>query len=140
MTTWPETEMERVPIELTMAKNMVKRAAWIGPVIVALFWLLGGPLGAGSAALGLLVVIANFLIAGALLSYAIRISISMYHAAALVGFLLRLGLITGTMLLVVRFVEIDRIAFGIAAVVGYLTMVTMEAIAVVRNRERDAIG
>ena len=140
MTTWPETEMERIPIELTMAKNMVKRAAWIGPVIVALFWLLAGSLGARSAALGLLVVIANFLIAGALLSYAIRISISMYHAAALVGFLLRLGLITGTMLLVVRFVEIDRIAFGIAAVVGYLTMVTMEAIAVVRNRERDAIG
>jgi hypothetical protein len=134
------TESDRIPIELSMAKNMVKRAAWIGPVVIAFFWLLRGSLGAGSATIGLLVVIANFLIAGALLTYGIRISLTMYHAAALAGFLLRLGLITGTMLLVVRFVEIDRLAFGISAVVGYLTMVTMEAIAVMRNRERDAIG
>lgn len=134
------TEMSRTPIELSMARNMVKRAAWIGPALVGLFWLLRGSLGAGSAALGLVVVIANFLLAGALLSYSIRISLSMYHAAALVGFLLRLGLITGTMLLVVRFVEIDRLAFGVSTVVGYLTMIALEAIAVMRNRERDAIG
>jgi len=134
------TEMSRISVELSMARNMVKRAAWIGPAMVALFWLLRGSLGAGSAALGLIVVIANFLLAGALLSYSIRISLSMYHAAALLGFLLRLGLITGTMLAVVRFFEIDRLAFGISMVVGYLAMVTMEAIAVMRNRERDAIG
>ena len=89
------TETSRTPIELSMARNMVKRAAWIGPALVGLFWLLRGSLGAGSATLGLTVVIANFLLAGALLSYSIRISLSMYHAAALVGFLLRLGLIAG---------------------------------------------
>jgi hypothetical protein len=61
----------------------------------------------------------------------------MYHAAALVGFVLRMALIAGTMLLVVRFVEIDRVAFGISAVVCYLVLVTLEAIAVMRGRERN---
>jgi hypothetical protein len=41
------------------------------------------------------------------------------------------------MLLVVRFVEIDRVAFGISAVVCYLLLVTLEAVAVMRGRERN---
>jgi hypothetical protein len=82
-------------------------------------------------------VVANFLLAGAVLSWAIRVSLTMYHAAALIGFLLRLGLIAGSMLVVVQFVDLDRLSFGIAAVVSYLALLTMEALAVARGRERE---
>jgi len=64
------------------------------------------------------------------------VSLTMYHAAALVGFFLRMALIAGTMLLVVRFVEIDRYAFGITAVVSYVVLITLEAISIMRDRER----
>jgi hypothetical protein len=126
-----------VPIEAIIARNIAKRALLVGLPLVLLFWLLRGSEGAWAAALGVIVVVANFLLAGAVLSWAIRISLAMYHAAALVGFLLRLGLITGTMLMVVQFVEIDRLAFGISAVVSYLVLLSWEAVAMMRARERE---
>jgi hypothetical protein len=61
----------------------------------------------------------------------------MYHAAALFGFFLRLGLIMLTMYLVVSLVELDRMAFGIATVVTYMVLLALEAVAVARGRERD---
>jgi hypothetical protein len=93
--------------------------------------------GAVAAALGVAVVAANFLVAGAMLSAAIRVSLAMYHAAALFGFFLRLALMTATMLLIVRLVEIDRPAFGVSAVVAYVALLAWEAAAVSRGRERD---
>ncbi len=125
------------PIELVLARHMVGRAIWVGPAILLIFWLLRGPLGAASAGLGLAVVIVNFFLAGALLSFGMRISLGMYHAAALIGFFLRLGLITGTMLVVVRSIDIDRIAFGISTVAGYLVLLSLEAVAVARGHERE---
>ncbi|HEY7703985.1 MAG TPA: hypothetical protein VID03_04060 [Acidimicrobiia bacterium] len=125
------------PVETILAKHIAKRALYVGPVVVALAWALRGSDGAWAAALGVAVVVANFLLAGAVLSWAIRVSLTMYHAAALIGFLLRLGLIAGSMLVVVQFVDLDRLSFGIAAVVSYLALLTMEALAVARGRERE---
>jgi hypothetical protein len=82
-------------------------------------------------------VVANFLVSGALLSAAARISLSLYHAAALFGFLLRLVLITVVMLMVARVFDIDRMAFGVAAVVSYLVLLTLEAAAVARGGEKE---
>lgn len=124
-------------METILAKHIAKRALYVGPVVVALAWALRGSDGAWAAALGVAVVVANFLLAGAVLSWAIRVSLTMYHAAALIGFLLRLGLIAGSMLVVVQFVDLDRLSFGIAAVVSYLALLTMEALAVARGRERE---
>jgi hypothetical protein len=104
--------------------------------VVGLAWLLRGSKGALAGAIALAVVVANFWISGKLLSYAMRISLTMYHAAALVGFLLRMGLIAATMLIMVRFIEIDRFAFGISAVVCYIVLITIEAISVMRGKER----
>lgn len=120
-----------------MARHMIGRAVFLVLPVVVLGWLLAGSDGAIASILGLAVVVLNFYLAGKVLSLAIRHSLTMYHAAALVGFVLRMALIAGTMLLVVRFVEIDRVAFGISAVVCYLVLVTLEAIAVMRGRERN---
>jgi len=73
----------------------------------------------------------------AMLSVAARISLAAYHAAALLGFFLRLGLIALTMLVVARVTDIDRIALGITVVVAYLTLLGWEAVAVAKGRERE---
>lgn len=125
------------PVEAVLAKNTVRRVIYVGPAIVAVSWLLGGFEGAWASALGVVVVVVNFLVAGLILSVAIRISLGMYHAAALFGFFLRLGLIAATMLLIVNFVDLDRAAFGISAVVAYMVLLTLETISVARGREKE---
>jgi hypothetical protein len=106
-------------------------------VMIALFWLTSGWDGAWSAAIGVVVVVANFLLAGAVLSISARISLAAYHAAALIGFFLRLGLLTVTMLLIANYVPIDRLAFGITAVVTYLVLIAIEMVAVAKGKERE---
>ena len=126
-----------VGIETTLARHTVARAVYIGPPMIALFWLTRGWDGAWSAALGAVVVVANLLLAGAMLSISVRISLAAYHAAALLGFFLRLGLLTLTMLLVAEYAPIDRLSFGITAVVTYLVVVAAEAVAVAQGKEKD---
>lgn len=126
-----------VPVEAILARNMIARAIYFVIPVIGVAWLFRGIDGAIAATIGLVMVVVNFYLAGQVLSLAIRHSLTMYHAAALIGFVLRMALIAGTMLLVVRFVEIDRVAFGISAVVSYLLLVTLEAIAVMKGRERN---
>lgn len=126
-----------VPVEAILSRHTAARAVFVAPLLIALFALLGGGSGALAATLGVAVVVGNFLLAGALLSISARISLAVYHAAALFGFFLRLGLIMLTMLLVTRLIEVDRMAFGISAVVAYLTLIAWEAIAVSKGRERN---
>ena len=105
---------EPVAIESRLAWNTVSRAVYVGPILIAIFWITSGWTGAWSSALGVAIVVGNFLLAGAILSISARISLAAYHAAALLGFFLRLGLLTLTMLVIANLVPIDRLAFGIA--------------------------
>jgi hypothetical protein len=127
----------QTPVEAVLAKHTVRRAVYVAPIVIALFGLLRGVDGAVGATLGVAVVVGNFLLAGAILSIAIRVSLAMYHAAALFGFILRLGLLIGLMFLIVQFLDIDRVAFGISAVLAYIVLVALEFVAVGRGRERD---
>jgi hypothetical protein len=126
-----------VAIEAILARHTVARAVVVGPPLIVGFWLVRGGSGAAAAAIGVGLVVANLLAAGVLMSTAARLSLAMYHAAALLGFALRLGLITVTMLVVARLFDIDRIAFGLSAVVTYLVLVGWEATAVARGKERE---
>jgi predicted Na+-dependent transporter len=127
----------QTPVESILARHTVARVVYVGPVLVAIFAVIAGWTGAWSAALGVALVIANFLLAGAILSISARISLQAYHAAALIGFILRLGLFAGAAYLIAALVDVDRLAFGISAVTGYLTLLIIEAIAVSNGRERD---
>lgn len=126
-----------VAVESVIARHMVARAVWVAPPLIAVFALTRGWSGGWSAALGVAAVIGNFLLAGSILSISARISLAAYHAAALFGFFLRLGLLILTILLIARFVPIDRLAFGVSAVASYLMLLSWEAVAVSKGRERD---
>ena len=124
-------------IEMIMAKHTVKRAIYVAPVLMLIFGVFRGVEGALAAGVGVLIVVANFMLAGFLLSKSARISLSLYHAAALFGFFLRLGLIMLTMILIAQFIEIDKLAMGISAVVSYLVLLSWEALAVAKGAERE---
>lgn len=125
------------PVEAILARHTAARAVWVAPVLVAAFWLTRGVEGAVWAGAGVALVVGNFLLAGALLSVAARISLAFYHAAALFGFFLRLGLILTTMVVILRLTEPDRLAFGLAAVASYMVLLTWEAVRVARGKERE---
>ena len=125
------------PVEAIVARRAVRRAVVVGPVIVAVVWTLRGSGGAAAAAVGVAIVVAHFLLAGLILSRAATVSLKVYHAAALLGFVVRLGLITVSMFLIASVFEIDRPAMGIAAVVAYFTLLTWEAWALTRGSGRE---
>ena len=127
-----------VPVESRMARRTIARAVYVAPPILLLFGLLRGWDGAWAAALGVLIVVVNFWLFGAILSISSRISLQAYHAAALIGFFLRLGLLVGAVYIIAATVEVDRLAFGISAVVVYLILLVLEALAVSRPEGRES--
>lgn len=126
-----------IDVEAKLGRSIALRALVLGPVVVAVAWALRGADGALAAAIGVLVVVGNFVLSGAIMSRAARVSLSLYHAAALFGFFIRLGLIAVTMLIVAQVIEVDRPAMGIAAVVSYLVLLTAEAVAVSKGKKKE---
>lgn len=125
------------PVEAIIAGHIVRRGLVVAPLLVALFWVLRGPEGAVAAAIGVGIVVGNFWLGGWLLSSAAQVSTSLYHAAALFGFFVRLGLITGSMFAIGWMFDIDRISFGIAAVGSYGVLLLLETWAVLRGTRRE---
>ena len=128
---------DRRPIEAIIGTNMARRAIVVAPVLAVAFGLLRGWPGAVAALVGVAIVVVNFVLGGYILSYAAGVSLSLYHAAALVGFFVRLGLITLSMLLVAGMTDIDRLALGLSVVVSYLALLSWETVAIVNGAERD---
>jgi hypothetical protein len=124
-------------VETAVARDTVRRALVVGPLLVGTFAIAGGVDGAVASLIGVVIVVGYILFTGAMLSVAARISLSLYHAAALLGFFLRLGLIAVTMLIVARVVDVDRMALGITVVVAYLALFGWEAVAMSRTTERE---
>lgn len=124
-------------VENTLARQTVARGAYVAPAIILAFGLTRGWTGAWSAALGVAIVLANFLLSGAILSVAARISLPAYHAAALIGFFLRLGLFIGAVYVIAGAVDVDRLAFGISAVVAYFALLTLEAMSISKGKDRE---
>ncbi len=125
------------PIEAIIGKNIAKRSLLVAPVLALIFGILEGWLGVVASLVGVAIVVGNFLLGGWIMSRAARVSMNMYHAAALFGFLIRLGLITVTMLFIANVTNLDRMAMGISVVVSYMVLLSWEAVAVMNGAERD---
>jgi len=130
---------EQRPVELDMAKSTVRRSVVVGPIIIALAWLIWGWDGAWSAALGVAIVVGYYLVTGVFLSMAARISFAAYYAAALLGFIVRLGLIAATMYLLANILPVDRVALGVSVVVAYLALLILEVRALAGKRRGDHV-
>ncbi len=113
-------------VETQLARDMVRRAVPVAPVIVLAGLVLGGSRGAWSALLAVAVVTANFLLAAGSLSWAARISPTLLMATALGGFLVRMGLLTAVILAVRHASWINLSAFAITILVTHLGLLFWE--------------
>jgi hypothetical protein len=107
--------------------------AFGGPVAVAAGLAAGGPDGALSAGLAVVVVLANFALHGLSLAWAASVSIPVLHAVALGGFVLRMGAILLALVLLDRTALFSPAIFGVTAVVATLALLGYEARLVARG-------
>ena len=81
------------PVERELVVDIAKRGLMAAPLIVLVGGLARGGSGAASAALAVVIVLANLALSGAALSWAARTSLNLLMIAALGGFLVRMGLV-----------------------------------------------
>lgn len=124
-------------VEMILALHTCRPAVVLAPLLALVFGLLRGPGSAGAAVLGVALVVANLLLSGWLLSLVVRRRPQLLTAAALLSFVLRLALLTATLVALQRATGLDRIAAAVSAVAAYLVMVTWELVAVARGRHRE---
>jgi hypothetical protein len=113
-------------IEMAMARRITRRVLWVGPLVVLGFLPARGWRGAGSAAAGVAIVVGLFLLTGLIMSAAAKVSITAIQGAALMGFVLRLGLIAAVMYGLAAVAPVDRLALGVSVVVAYLSLLLLE--------------
>lgn len=118
--------MDRVEPEL----ELVRRVLPLGLPAVILALLAGAALGgwnAGfSAAIGVVVVVANLMVHGWSLSRAARISLIALYAVGLGGFVLRLAAFAGIMFALTRFDFFSPLAFVLAVIPATGVLIVFE--------------
>lgn len=124
----------RPAVEWKIARSVVRRAVVLGPILIAIAAWIRGIDGLIASAIGILIVVGYYAFTGLMLSGAARISLAAYHASALFGFFIRLGLITVTMVLLTRMFELDKLALGFTVIAAYVGLLTWEAAAMGTSR------
>jgi hypothetical protein len=111
---------------LQVARDLVKRGAYIAPVFLIAGAIGWGASGAASVAYALAIVCCNFLLAAFLIGYGARISAAMMGAAAMFGFLIRLGLIFLAVMLVKDASWMSLVPLGLTLIVTHLGLLFWE--------------
>jgi hypothetical protein len=112
--------------ERQVAFDMVRRALPFAPVIVLLAALPWGLAGAASAGFAVVLVVVNFLLAAWMLGAAARISYALVMAAALFGYLIRLGLIFLAVFAVKDASWVEPLPLGLTLIVTHLGLLLWE--------------
>lgn len=113
-------------VELQIAGDLLKKALWASPVLIAAFGAIWGLDGALSTAYAIALVSVNFLLAAALLSWTARISLGLMMGTALFGYLLRLALIFAAVWFVVDASWVAIVPLGITIVITHLGLLFWE--------------
>lgn len=112
--------------EREIALDIVRRGLIVGPLLVAICTAFWGWAGLASAALALVLVLVNFLLASSLITWSVRISPDAMLAAVLGGYLLRLGLLTAVVV-PVRHADWFGVApFAITLIITHLGLLAWE--------------
>lgn len=114
------------PVERQLAGDMIRRALPVAPVIVLVASLGWGVDGGLSAVYGLALVLANFGLAAALLSWGGRRSMALLMGMALFGYVLRLGLVAGAVLAVKDQGWVELLPLGLTIIVTHLGLLFWE--------------
>jgi hypothetical protein len=120
------TRLEGPSPEAKVAWDMIRRGLPVAPLVLLLAAVVWGVDGAWSSAYAIGVVLANFALAAALLAAAARVSLAMVMAAAMFGFLIRLGLIFLAVYAVKDAGWMNFWALGVTLIVAHLGLLFWE--------------
>ena len=120
------TRLDGEAVEVKVTTDMVKRGLYVAPVLIAIAYLIWGGDGAASAAFAIGLVLVNFLLSAALISWTAKISLGLMMGATLFGYLIRLGLIAVAVLLVKDAAWISLPALGATIIVTHLGLLIWE--------------
>ena len=120
------TQLDGEPVEIKVSADMVKRGILVAPVLVAIAAVIWGAAGAWSSLFAIGLVLVNFLLSAALISYTAKISLGLMMGATLFGYLIRLGLIMLAVLLVKDAGWISLPALGATIIVTHLGLLLWE--------------
>jgi hypothetical protein len=121
------TAVETPPVERRIALDLARHGLLVAPVIVLVAGLVRGVDGAASAALGLGLLVLNFLVAAISLEWAARRSPSTLMSVALGGFLFRMTTILVVMLVAdALFGWADVVVLGITLFLSHLGLLFWE--------------
>lgn len=112
--------------EAQITKHMLTRGAVVVPVLVAVSGFIWGADGAVGCAYGIALVFMNFVLAAGLISVTARISLGLMMGAVLFGYLLRLGIIFGAVMLVRNADWVSLPALGFTIIVTHLGLLFWE--------------
>jgi hypothetical protein len=111
---------------LQVARDIVKRGVYIAPIAVAVGAAFWGADGAASVLYGLAIVCVNFVLAALAIGWGARISAALMGAAAMFGFLIRLGLIFLAVMLVKDAGWVELVPLGFTLIVTHLGLLFWE--------------
>ncbi len=112
--------------EREIANHLVLQTALVAPVMLAvgaIFWGLDGVASAGWA---LVLVAVNFFLGAAVITWGASIGPTALFAAVMIGFVARLGIITGAVLPVRNTEWFETVPFAIALLVTHLGLLVIE--------------
>jgi hypothetical protein len=113
--------------ETEIIHDLVRRGLYATPVAL-LVGVLGWRLdGLTSVAIGIALVLANFVAAAALQAWAARISYGLVAGVALFGFLVRLAIISAVVLLIGDQPWVAPVPLGLTLVIGHLGLLIWES-------------
>jgi hypothetical protein len=114
------------PVEKELAFHMAKLALPIAAVVIAFAAVIRGANGFWSALLAVAIVVLNMLLAATMLTWAARISANMLMGVALIGFLVRMLLLTVVVWGVRDAFWIDLPTLAVAILVTQLAVLAWE--------------
>jgi len=122
------TRLEGPAPEADIARDLVRRAAMVAPAAMVVFGLVWGTAGAVATGYAMVIVAVNFLLAAASITYAAKISVGLMMGSALFGYLIRMGLIFASFLLVkdTWWMKAGIVPFAITLVVSHLALLFWE--------------
>ncbi len=114
------------PVEREVVVDMIRRSLPALPVVVLVGGLIWGVDGAFSAMLAIGLVLLNFLMSAAILSWAARISLAFLMGAALLGFVARAAFVTIAVVLVKDLAWVKLMPLAVMLLVTHLGLLIWE--------------
>ncbi len=126
MTTLAPVHLDGPSPESEISRDLARRGLMVSPLLVGVCAMVWGWSGAAGAGYGLVLVLVNFALSAALLTWSARISLGLMMGAVLFGYLARLALIMAAVLVVSDASWISRPALGAAIIATHLGLLIWE--------------